>query len=271
VIYVYGDDGADEKKERATAVSVIAGYEEWWADLEEKWLARCGGIPFHATECESDHGDYAGVPHEQNKAMYRDLTTLLVNSKVGGIAIAIDLVAQRNVFPYSPDLAYYKAFTECLSRVGELGKNLREVAKLTFDISKENEYNASLLYKHARDAEQELLVWLHPEISFVPWRDSPRVQAADLLTYEAWKALDHTVGPVKRKRASWEALRATLRFETFSYGEEWFTDLRGHIESGDLEKRVEFNQGDYEEWLRDTNRHHDISNLFHFVDWITKK
>jgi hypothetical protein len=93
VIYAYGDDGADAKQERVTAVSVIAGYEEWWQDLEAKWIPRCNGIPFHATDCESNQGDYRGIPVEQNKEMYRDLTTLLAQSKVGGIAIAIDLRA----------------------------------------------------------------------------------------------------------------------------------------------------------------------------------
>jgi hypothetical protein len=58
-MYVYGDDGSDARKERVTAVSVIAGYEDWWQDLEEKWLARCGGGPFHAKDCESDWGDFA--------------------------------------------------------------------------------------------------------------------------------------------------------------------------------------------------------------------
>ena len=271
VIYAYGDDGADEKKERSIAIGVIAGYEDWWQSVEDQWKVRCGGIPFHANDCESNRGDYKGIPHEQNKAMYRDLTGILAASKVGGLGIAIDLTAQRKVFPYSPDLAYYKAFVECMSRLSELGQNLGDVAKLTFDISTENEFNAALLYKVMRDGDPVFLQWLHPEISFIPARDSPRIQTADLLAFEAWKALDHTVGPVKRKRRSWDLLRATGRFETLSYGEAWFTDLKAHIDSRDLERRVKFNQGDYEQWLRDKRRHHDRSNLFKFIDWTRKR
>jgi hypothetical protein len=269
VIYVYGDDSADAKKERVIAVSVIAGYEEWWKELEKKWVERTGGIPFHANECESDHGDYKNTGHKQNKALYRDCVTLLVESKVGGIAIAMDLTAQRKIFPYSLELAYYRAFLECLNRVTELAKNLGEVAELTFDVSSENEYKAGLLYKIMRDGDPELLHWLHSNISFVPWRESPRVQTADLLAYEAMKALDHTVGPVKRKRASWEALRATDRFETFSYSEEWFSDLKRNL--GNLEQKVGFNQKDYEQWLKERKRHHDLSNLFEFIDWIRRR
>ena len=97
------------------------------------------------------------------------------------------------------------------------------------------------------------------------------MQTADLLAYEAWKALDHTVGPVKRRRKSWELLRATARFETLSYSEQWMRDLKAHIDSGGLEKIVGFNEADYKAWLRDKKRQHSISNLFHFLGWISDK
>jgi hypothetical protein len=96
MIHVYGDDGADAKKERVIAVAVIAGTEEWWQNVEDQWIVRCGGIPFHATDCESNQGDYRNIPKEENKAMYRDLTGILASSLLGGIGIAIDLTAQRN-------------------------------------------------------------------------------------------------------------------------------------------------------------------------------
>lgn len=38
--------------ERVTAVSVIAGYEEWWRKVEAQWIVRYGNIPFHATGLE---------------------------------------------------------------------------------------------------------------------------------------------------------------------------------------------------------------------------
>jgi hypothetical protein len=31
-----------------------------------------------------------------------------------------------------------------------------------------------------------------------------------MLAYEAWKALDHIVGPIKRKRRSWEVEKTGL-------------------------------------------------------------
>src|SRR5580693_860938 len=99
MIYVYGDDASDQRKERVIAVAAIAGYEDWWQQVEVDWTARCGGIPFHATDCESDSGDYKDIPHEQNKGMYRDLVGILATSRLGGIGLAYDLVASKKVFP----------------------------------------------------------------------------------------------------------------------------------------------------------------------------
>src|SRR5258705_11941927 len=116
VIYAYGDDGGDEKRERVIAVSLIAGYEEWWQEVEHDWSVRCGGIPFHATDCESNHGDYEAIPHDETKAMYRDLTGILAASRLGGIGVAIDLTAQKSFFPGASPLNYLRGFLECLVR-----------------------------------------------------------------------------------------------------------------------------------------------------------
>ena len=268
MIHVYGDDSADAKRERVVAVAVIAGTEEWWQDVEDQWRVRCAGIPFHATDCESNRGDYRDIPHEENKATYRDLTGILAASMVGGIGIAIDLIAQKKILPDALPLAYYRAFLECIERAAGAAQTLGEIAELTFDVSGENEYNAGLFYSWARNGESRFREWLAPKISFVPWRESPRVQAADLLAFEAWKALDHTVGPIKRTRKSWDLLRATQRFETYSYSEDWFRDLKAHLDSGDLQKKAGFNEADYLTWLKKNGRHHDTSNLFHFLGWI---
>jgi len=128
-----------------------------------------------------------------------------------------------------------------------------------------------LLYSWARNEGARFRQWLAPKLSFVSWRESPRVQAADLLAFEAWKALDHTVGPVKRTRKSWELLRATKRFEVYSYSEDWLRDLKRHLDSGELEKIVGFNESDYKAWLKNTGRQHSTSTLFHFLGWISNK
>lgn len=266
---MYGDDSADEKRERVSAVAVVIGPEEAWDWLEPQWVARNDGIAFHARDCESDHGDYEGRPHEENKALYKDLATMMVFSELGGLGVAVDLVAQRKVFPESLELAYYKAFIEILEAVKNVTMKFREIAKFTFDISTENEYNAALLYKQFRENDPAMREYFWPEISFAPAKEHARLQVADLMAYESMKALDHSVGPVKRTRKSWDALRATERFDAHGYSEDWFNDLKRNF--AELEQKVGFHKQDYLEWLKQRGRHHDVSNLFHFMDWIAKQ
>ena len=271
MIYAYGDDGSDQKGERVTAVSIIAGREEWWQEVEAQWTARCGGRPFHATDCESNRKDFApqfgreDENNRENKDLYRDLTGILAASRLGGIGIAIDIAAQQRTFPEAPRLAYHKAFIECVARAGNVAAGWGEVCKVTYDISKENEYNAAQLYEWLREGDERLCRLLHPELSFASWKDSARLQAADLLAYEAWKALDHTVGPNKRTRKSWELLRATGRFEAVGYSDEWFADLKKHLDSGDIQRVVGYGEADYRAWLANSNRQHSLSNMFAFL------
>jgi hypothetical protein len=167
------------------------------------------------------------------------------------------------VFPDAPPIAYHKAFIECLDRLTNVAENLNEVCEVTYDIGEENEYHAASLYAWLREKDERFCRYLHPKISFAPWRESARLQAADLLAFEAWKALDHTVGSIKRTRKSWEVLRATDRFETLAYSKEWFEDLKKDMP--ELRKTVGFNEADYLQWLERSGVKHNMSNLISFV------
>jgi hypothetical protein len=268
MILVFGDDSADKKRERVSAVAVVLGTEEQWQDLEQKWVARIETIPFHARDCESDQGDYRIFCHQQNKELYKDLATMMVLSGLGGFGVAVDLVAQRQVFPESLDLAYYKSFIEILESVKNLVVNLHDIAKFTFDISIENHYNAGLLYDQFRKNDSVMGEYFWHEISFAPAKEHPRLQVADLMAYESMKALDHSVGPVKRTRKSWDALRATQRFDAHGYSHDWFNDLKRNY--AELERKVGFHKQDYLDWLKQKGRQHSISNIFHFMSWVGK-
>lgn len=269
MIFVYGDDSADERRQRVSAVAIVLGTERMWEEIETRWIARNNGIPFHAKDCESDHGDYSGSPHEVNKALFKDLTIMLAESGLMGRGIAIDLKAQREAFPEGPEIAYYKAFSELLETMKDACVHFSLPAKFTFDISSENEYNAGLIYKGAREDSPEMFELFHPEISFVSAKESARLQVADLLAYEAMKNVDHELSGGVRKRKSWQALARTRRFYVIAYSLEWFEDLKRNMSR--LQEKTGFNQEDYLRWLKDRNRQHSMSNLIHFVNGMAKR
>ncbi len=195
---------------------------------------------------------------------------MLASSGLIGRAIAIDLTAQREVFGQTLDIAYYRAFAELLEDVKSLCLHFRQPAKFKFDISTNQEYNAGLIYQQFREGDPEVFDLFASEIVFGRAKECPRLQTADMIAFEGMKVLDNTVGPVKRPiRRSWQTLTSEGRFGAIAYSREYFVDLKAKMP--EVEKLVGFNQADYELWLKETNRQHNISNLIHFTDWKLKQ
>jgi hypothetical protein len=268
---VYGDDSADQTQKRVCVVGIVFGPESLWEKIEPEWVERNGGIPFHARDCESNWADYKNVPKDDTKQLYADLAIMLANNGLGGFGVAVDLAAERRVFPNSPPIAYYKCFADVLQAVKEYITPRGIRAAFEFDISKENKFNAGLMYDTIRQNEPQFFEHFEPKISFAPAREYARLQVADLMAYEAMKAMDNEVGPVKRDpRKSWIALRSTGRFDVTGYSQEWFEWLKTDGLTI-LEKRYGYGEADYIKWLKQKKRHHDLSNLFHFTSEQWKK
>jgi hypothetical protein len=62
MVSVYGDESADETKQRVFAVAALIGTYSQWSWLRSRWSERTGGKEFHAAKCESE---YANDPDPQ--------------------------------------------------------------------------------------------------------------------------------------------------------------------------------------------------------------
>ncbi|MGD0631215.1 MAG: hypothetical protein ABR987_17945 [Terracidiphilus sp.] len=266
MIFVYGDESMDEKKERVCAVAAVVGTQEQWEAIEGKWVERSAGIPFHANNCDSDQGDYEGKEHKDNKALYRDLAVMLAASGLHGFSVAIDLIAQAKVLPgVDPsDLrskTYYIAFSEVLQGLTNFSQIREDVAELTFDSRIGSEHNAALLYANIRELEPNCTAHLAPRLIFDSSKTNPRLQMADLFAREAMKALDNVIGPVQRKmRKSWKALEDTGRFVVAPYSTEWFSYFVGEMTLEDAQ--MGFDREEYKNWLGDRQE-----NLTAFIEY----
>lgn len=260
---VFADESADGKSERVFAVAGVIGPEDIWERVETEWTTRTGDVPFHATDCDTDRGDYASTDHATNKSLYRDLTTLLAESGLAGWGFAIDLAAQRRVFPGALYLAYYKCFIEVIQAMTNCARNNRESVQFTFDARRESEHNAGLLYRMFHDSPG----WKESHlagVSFQSSRDQPRIQVADLFARETMKVLDNVI--VKRKpRKSWLALYGTGSFHVEAIGEEWFLSLKSAMPT--LERRMGMSWDEYPEWLGKYGLHDNTTNRFRYMEW----
>jgi Protein of unknown function (DUF3800) len=195
MLRAYGDESMDETKQRVCAVAAVTGSDDDWRALEEKWIARNHGLPFHAKDCDINpgRGIYANRSHADNKALYRDLTTLLADSGIFGAGAVIDLVAQRKTFPDAMDLSYFRSFLQVIQFVQMYAKSRAEIAEITFDSRRETNHNAAQLYADFREDAPEWKDYLSSKISFDSATENPRIQVADLFARETMKGLDNMV------------------------------------------------------------------------------
>ena len=147
MLRAYGDESMDEGKQRVCAVAAVTGTEDEWRAIQEKWIARNNGVPFHGKDCDINpgRGDYAGRSHEENKALYRDLAVMIGDSGLYGFGVAIDVAAQRKVFPDATEFTYFRAFLQVMEFLKSHAKEKAEIVEITFDARTETDHNAALL------------------------------------------------------------------------------------------------------------------------------
>jgi hypothetical protein len=270
LLFAYGDESSDETKQRVCAVAAVTGAEDDWKRLEQKWVAKNNGIPFHAKDCDVHPGRkaYKHRTHEQNRSLYRDLSIMLAESNLYGFGVGIDLAAQRSVFPDAPHFPHFRALLQVIEGIKMHAKERAEIAEITFDSNPDTDYNSALLYADFREDSPGWKEHLASRMIFETEK-TPRLQVADLLAREAMKGVDNIVGPVKRpERLSWLALHKTGRFDITYFGDVYFQFLKKRIPA--MNEALGFTQPDYLAWLAKHRRQHNTTNLFRFLDEKTR-
>lgn len=266
VLYsAFGDESHDEANARVFAVAGLFGSEDDWNSHNGKWLARTGGKIFHASDCETDQGDFAGIDHAENMRLYKDLTQILCASRIMGYGMAIDLAGWREFFPgVLDDVPYYRSFREVVLRCGNWARWVipQGTVKFTFDSRIESNYNAGVLYTYMAQ-QPEWNGYFDEEISFAS-RKLVGIQAADLYVREVMKHLDNIVGPTRRPtRRSFEALQKVKRFGADFLMREHFEDFRRKFES--VAASVGMDRDRYAAWLAKHGLNDNISSRHRYI------
>lgn len=244
----------DESYDLATDVFSIAGLfgsDDHWSTVESAWLKTTGGRIFHATDCESDRGGFSGTEHSENLKLYKDLTTVLVNSKLYGFGVALDVAARKEFFPsVARGSDYYKCFLEVLIRVGEIASIAIPQGKVrfTFDSRRETNYTARKFYRSfMQQKDCHLISYFHADVEFTS-RESPRIQAADLWARETLKCVPRLIERSDRPaRKSAKALGSTGRFEINIFTRGYFQDYRSKLPA--VAQITGLDANDYKRWL----------------------
>ena len=272
VLYtVYGDESSDDTKSRVFAVAGVFGSEKDWAEIKRAWLERAGGVIFHASDCETDQGDFAKNSHAENLVLYRDLSQLLAKSNLMGRGHAMDMAAWHKYFAGgAEEIPYLTCFRNVVYECGKLADMCvpGDEVEFTFDGRPETEYNAGLLYDYmAKMKEWGASQRLSEKVSFAS-RKYVGIQVADLLARETMKHLDNIIGPVQRNtRRSMQAILATRRFEFRFLTHEYFESFRRKL--SDFARKLGVDYGEYLRWLERKRLVDNMSNrhAYMFGKW----
>jgi hypothetical protein len=267
MLTAYGDESADEKKERVFAIAGLFGKESEWASLESQWIERTGGKTFHANDCESNRGDYKDIEPATNLKLYADLAQLIAKSKLTGIGVALSMPAYNEFLAHSLDRnPYYVCFH---SVVVGLAKKASvcippDRIEFIFDRNVEIHHNASTLYDLIMKLNPpELAGFMQDKISFAT-RDTVGIQIADLVARETMKILDNRIGPKPRHaRLSAMALAASKRIQFQQYTKD---ECRKIAKTA---TRKGWLMTEYHQWLAESGLYDTLPNRIQYTHYRT--
>lgn len=133
LLTLYCDESADQRQELVWTFAAAIGSEAEWAALEHVWRCRTGEREFHANT-ESEFSPHSKTPdplrHSERLALYRDLTTILVESYVAGFCVSLDLRAYEKVFGAGiEDIGYYSCFNAVLDNVARMSRRFNDAGE----------------------------------------------------------------------------------------------------------------------------------------------
>ncbi len=280
----YGDESADATSSRVFSVGGVLGTNDEWAAAMGLWLRRTRGLPFHANKCESQFAKTDREKHDENLKLYRDLTVILAESHLVGIAVSLDIKSRDECLPgIQKDFGYYKCLTDVLLNLGQITKDFNadpnEVddarVEFTFASRVESDGTAGAIYGMFRTLPDWVDASIfHTEASFEAAAKEPRLELADLLAREAMKEVERKLTQSARpQRRSFQALDKTGKFiwieRDRAYCERWRDQVNSDQGRADLE--------DYKKWLTDTKRvqngqpHDNMTNRALFYGWLEKR
>jgi hypothetical protein len=218
------------------------------------WLEQTGGKVFHATDCEREEG---------GPELYKALTQIVANSRLGAYGAALDLGAFRKWFPeIQLDTFYYNCFMRVVYWMTNNAVNrLNETIEFTFHHRKQSEFNAGMLYNAIVNMpEWEANVFMSNKVSFDS-DENPRIQMADLIARETMKALDNQLTGVPPRKSMLALFGKGKRGAIHILGEDFCAGWRAEVDSSKVGE-------EYVAWL-DKNRLQDsVSSRIRYMTVI---
>jgi len=271
MLTVYGDDSSDARGVRTFSVAGILGTQDEWDALKLVWVKRTGGKIFHATDCESGHGEYKDIPYDERFKEYKDLTKILAQTKMIGLGFAMDIDGYKTFMPDPHENGpYYHCFSGVVMGLAETAyfHVPQQTVKFIFDINHKVKYNTAFLYENylTNIEDWKYSSYLEDELGFATSK-TIGIQVADLFAHETMKHFDNQSALNQPHiRESLNALFDTDRFKCFFYTKEYCQNFRNKYDA--LERgagQVGAISKNYKKWLSEHNCQDNCENKTRYL------
>jgi hypothetical protein len=211
------DDSSDDKRQEYVSAGGLICKEEQWIAFGEDWVSATQHLkqPFRSTDCECQHGQFAGWDKRDCDALITRLVDLLVEHRIGGFASVVPVNDFRAAFPdldeFSP---YLLAVEHTLLNMARSAAQGDDVVQVWLE-----DGTAPIAVVRIYDKLKKLKCWEHRDrLVAVSLSDKqmPQLQAADLIARESVKHfLNRGVRPMRKP---FERLQHRVGFLRWNYG-----------------------------------------------------
>ena len=105
ILQAYFDDSSDGKRQRYSAVGGLMGNSAQWDRFDLLWAAATNKLehPFHATDCESQGGQFDGWQKHECDTLIKNLVEIVFGAAIHSYGSIVPIADYRAVFPKSEE------------------------------------------------------------------------------------------------------------------------------------------------------------------------
>jgi len=196
MLTAYFDESGTHRESKITAIAGFIGDAETWGSVTSDWhaaLAKYNVDSFHMAPCEAGRGEFATANRETRLRLPDELSDLLCRDDLFGFGVGVVNEDWQSVvkgaflerFPTPYSLCFEGCIQQLLAWMGKY--NAVEPVRLVF--AEQNEYRDRAKEVHENYRRDSRYGAILQSFTFEQAKQSPPLQAADMLAYETYRYL----------------------------------------------------------------------------------
>lgn len=232
VTYLDESGKAEDPNHRCITVAGFRADAETWLGFEQRWLeilGRHGASYFHCREAAHRVGHYRGWSPDKVSALYFELIDAICETVDLAVACVVDISAHRDIFcgeqrASSVADPYHLALRTCISHI--VGCGLPEEQRLVFIVDQIDQHAIALDLFDQTTGQLPDFEGVDAPLRFQNSRNTPALQAADVLAWETNLRAERFLADSNRSRKSFEAICLRIPFIDHFRGRDDLVALR---------------------------------------------